>query len=88
MNRSLIEIGRRLFVSALLLVSNRQTACAQEAPSAPPADAAPVTTMFAHPDDSRWWLSGQVNLISQSHGRFTSPYHGDNSLRPDPSRGG
>src|SRR5476651_224609 len=39
-------------------------------------------TMFPHPDDSRWWLSGQVNLISQAHGSFTSPYEGDNSLRP------
>jgi high affinity Mn2+ porin len=86
MTRSRIEILRRLFVSALLLVAYRQTAWAQEAPSAPPADAAPVTTMFPHPDDSRWWLSGQVNLISQSHGRFTSPYQGDNSLRPDPEQ--
>ena len=42
--------------------------------------------MFPHPDDSRWWLSGQVNLISQAHGRFTSPYQGDNSLRPDPEQ--
>jgi hypothetical protein len=38
--------------------------------------------MFPHPDDNRLWLSGQVNLISQTHGRFTSPYEGDNSLRP------
>jgi len=48
----------------------------------PPAD----TTMFPHPDDSRWWLSGQVNLIWQSHGRFTSPYQGNNSLRPEPEQ--
>jgi hypothetical protein len=42
--------------------------------------------MFSHPDHSRWWLSGQVNLISQAHGRFTSPYEGDNSLRPNPEQ--
>jgi len=42
--------------------------------------------MFPHPDDSRWWLAGQVNLISQTHGRFTSPYEGDNSLRPNPEQ--
>ena len=42
--------------------------------------------MFPHPDDSRWWLSGQVNLISQLHGQFTSPYQGDNSLRPEPEQ--
>jgi hypothetical protein len=34
-----------------------------------------------HRDDTWWWLSGQVNLIWQGHGRFTSPYEGDNSLR-------
>ena len=44
------------------------------------------TTMFPHPGDGGWWLSGQVNLISQSHGRFTSPYQGDNSLRPEPEQ--
>ena len=42
--------------------------------------------MFSHPDEGRWWFSGQVNLISQSHGQFTSPYEGDNSLRPDPEQ--
>jgi hypothetical protein len=45
-----------------------------------------TTTMFRHPDGSWWWLSGQVNLISQSHGAFTSPYEGDNSLRPRPEQ--
>ena len=53
---------------------------AQSAPTAPPL--AGATTMFPHPEDNRWWVSGQVNLISQTHGRFTSPYEGDNSLRP------
>jgi hypothetical protein len=42
--------------------------------------------MFPRPGDTRWWLSGQVNLIWQAHGRFTSPYQGDNSLRPDPEQ--
>ena len=32
-------------------------------------------------DDAWWWVSGQINLISQAHGRFTSPSEGDNSLR-------
>jgi len=46
----------------------------------------PATTMFPRADNRRWWLSGQVNLISQAHGRFTSPYQGDNSLRADPEQ--
>ena len=39
--------------------------------------------MFPHPDDNGWWLSGQVNLVWQAHAQFTSPYQGDNSLRPE-----
>jgi hypothetical protein len=64
----------------LLVVGRASVALAQTAPDTPP----PETTMFPHPADSRWWLSGQVNLIWQSHGRFTSPYQGENSLRPEP----
>lgn len=30
---------------------------------------------------SRLWLSGQVNLVAQGHGRFRSPYEGSNSFR-------
>jgi len=71
----------RLFsLSALLVISGATVLTAQTSPDAPPAQ---TTTVFPHPDDRRWWLSGQVNLISQTHGRFTSPYQGDNSLRPD-----
>nr|HEX4313522.1 carbohydrate porin [Kofleriaceae bacterium] len=35
-----------------------------------------------HPD-ADWWLSGQVNAISQAQPGFHSPYQGANSLRPD-----
>jgi high affinity Mn2+ porin len=68
-----------LCLSLVLSVVLAPTASAQTDPGV----AAPTTTMFPHPDDSRWWLSGQVNLISQLHGQFTSPYQGDNSLRPE-----
>jgi high affinity Mn2+ porin len=68
-----------LFLSVLLSMALAPIAAAQTDPGVP----ATTTTMFPHPEDSRWWLSGQVNLISQMHGRFTSPYQGDNSLRPD-----
>ncbi len=70
---------RSFSLSVLLLIGGATVAPAQTAPDTPPA----ATTVFPHPDDSRWWLSGQVNLISQAHGRFTSPYQGDNSLRSD-----
>ena len=73
---------RSCSLSVLLVIGGATVASAQTDPDTSPAE----TTMFPHPGDSRWWLSGQVNLISQAHGRFTSPYQGDNSLRPDPEQ--
>jgi len=50
----------------------------------PPQDqkpmAGPVVTMAPHPDDSRWWLSGQANIILQGDLPFHSPYEGKNSF--------
>ena len=39
--------------------------------------------MFPHPEMDRLWLSGQVNIISQWHPAFRSPYQGPNSLTPE-----
>jgi high affinity Mn2+ porin len=44
-------------------------------------DDSPQTTFFPHPD-TRYWLSGQANIISQWHPAFRSPYQGPNSLSP------
>jgi high affinity Mn2+ porin len=38
------------------------------------------TTMFPHSDSTRYWISGQANIIFQWHPAFTSPYSGPNSL--------
>lgn len=46
----------------------------------PPSDSVPV--MFPHPEMDRLWLSGQVNIISQWHPAFRSPYQGPKSLTP------
>ena len=37
-------------------------------------------TFFRHPDNVRYWISGQVNTIYQMHGNFHSPYRGPNSF--------
>ena len=56
----------------------------QPAPPAPAADAAPdaspVTNIFPHGEDSRWWISGQANIILQGDLPFHSPYQGKNSF--------
>jgi high affinity Mn2+ porin len=48
---------------------------------APSSDPLPI--MFPHPEMDRLWLSGQVNIISQWHPAFRSPYQGPNSLTPE-----
>jgi high affinity Mn2+ porin len=43
----------------------------------------PLPIMFPHQDMSRLWLSGQINIISQWHPAFRSPYQGPDSLTPE-----
>src|SRR5579872_670138 len=50
---------------------------AEESPSSDPA------TMFPHSESSRFWISGQANIITQWHPAFRSPYQGTNSLSPE-----
>ena len=56
----------------------------QSAP-APPDDISSdeSTTLFPHFESDRIWLSGQVNIITQWHPAFRSPYRGPNSLSPE-----
>jgi high affinity Mn2+ porin len=60
-----------------------QTAAADEAdsPSDPPAVEGPET-MFPHLKDTRFWISGQMNFIFQTHPPFPAAYSGRNSLSP------
>ena len=41
----------------------------------------PVLTMFPHPEDARYWISGQANIIYQGRLPFHSLYQGTNSFR-------
>jgi high affinity Mn2+ porin len=86
--RSGLAASRLLIVSAFAV----RAACAQEtipppqdsdanAQPAPSADPLPI--MFPHSEMDRLWLSGQVNIISQWHPAFHSPYQGPNSLTPE-----
>jgi high affinity Mn2+ porin len=43
------------------------------------ADSTPVT-LFPHSDSSRFWISGQANIIFQTHPPFPAAYSGPNSL--------
>jgi high affinity Mn2+ porin len=66
-----------------------QGAPAEQAPTqpapAPAEDSSPSdpATLFPHSESSRFWISGQVNIITQWHPAFHSPYQGPNSLSPE-----
>jgi high affinity Mn2+ porin len=49
------------------------------APEAPPEK--PSVTVFPHPEDARYWVSGQANIIFQGRLPFHSLYEGPNSFR-------
>jgi high affinity Mn2+ porin len=86
-------------LAALLLLTLSLAAHAQQAqsllpedphpgkPTAPARPSAPETdpplTMFPHPEDAPYLITGQANIILQGHGPFNSPYQGINSLRPE-----
>ena len=40
----------------------------------------PSLTLFPHSDTSRYWISGQANIILQWHPAFPAKYSGPNSL--------
>ncbi len=84
----------RLATSSLLLIGLSVLAHAQNTPPSPAAQAppqaesAPATdadqpaTLFPHSESSRYWVSGQTNIILQWHPSFPAKYTGINSLQP------
>src|SRR5262245_33327864 len=74
---------RRIVLLTLLLRLVVPSAAYAQSPDEQP-NSADKSTLLPHPDDGRWWwLSGQINVIWQTHGSFTSPYQGDHSLLPN-----
>jgi high affinity Mn2+ porin len=79
-------------VVAAMLLTCPAPLHAQSEPQSPPEnspaispdpDPQPPTTMLGHLESKRIWISGQVNIISQWHPAFHSPYQGPNSLSPE-----
>ena len=53
-----------------------------DAGNAAASAAGPIVTMFPHSQTSRYWISGQDNIIFQWHPSFDAKYSGPNSLSP------
>ncbi len=51
---------------------------AQDEPESPDTP----TSIFPHPDNTRWYIAGQANIIEQGNAPFHAPYTGPNSLLP------
>ena len=65
-----------------------QSTQTEQTNSAPPpapqadsdADDTETPTLFPHSNTSRWWISGQGNIVFQWHPKFPAAYSGTNSL--------
>jgi high affinity Mn2+ porin len=53
----------------------------QAAPAPEDSDSDPVT-LFPHSESSRYWISGQANIVFEWHPTFPAKYTGPNSLTP------
>src|SRR5580693_7842358 len=68
--------------STVQAVSSASAANEADPPADPPADEG-LETMFPHFKDTRYWLSGQMNFIFQTHPTFPAAYSGQHSLGPN-----
>jgi hypothetical protein len=67
------KVMNMLAAAAVLLVTAVSTVGQTAAPES-------QDTMFPHLRDERFWISGQMNFISQAHPDFPTKYSGPNSL--------
>jgi high affinity Mn2+ porin len=77
----LLSLAAALSVLPVATVHAQPSALQAAQPDTPlPEDPKPLLTMFPHPDSTRWYVAGQMNIILQAHPGFHSPYEGANSL--------
>ncbi len=93
MRRLVAQLDLRFFCLAFVCLATPLHVSAQDsAPDRPAAQtAAPAPensasddtlTVFPHSETSRYWISGQANIIFQWHPSFPAKYSGTNSLQP------
>jgi hypothetical protein len=76
------RIAARWIVLAFIAAACAASSFAQDTSTPPPPDdnSSTPTTLFPHPDSTRWWISGQGNVVFQWHPTFPALYSGPNSL--------
>lgn len=81
-----LRLASKLTLSLFLfaaIMAQAQSELPDAAAAAEPAhteNRPPQVTVFSHPDDQRWLVAGQANIIFQAHPGFHSPYSGPNSF--------
>ena len=75
--RRLRNSFRAVMLGLFLCALGTTLASAQDAP----AQDDPSSTLFPHSQTSRYWISGQSNIIFQWHPSFQAAYSGPHSLR-------
>jgi high affinity Mn2+ porin len=61
--------------------AQQTSADAPPAPAATEPESSDMLTLFPHSETSRYWISGQANIVLQWHGNFPAAYSGTNSFR-------
>ncbi len=82
----LLILGPRLITPPVIHAQDVPANPTPAQPTPAPADdstSSDPATIFPHTESSRFWISGQVNIITQWHPTFRSPYQGPNSLSPE-----
>ena len=67
---------------AALAPAARAQSPAAPAPASDASSNASAVTLFPHSDTTRWWISGQTNIVFQWHSTFPAAYSGTNSFGP------
>jgi hypothetical protein len=82
LRKSPLRAAARWIVPAFLAAACAAPSFAQDTSTPPPPDdnSTTPTTLFPHPDNTRWWISGQGNVVFQWHPTFPALYSGPNSL--------
>jgi high affinity Mn2+ porin len=68
-------------IAALQITGRAQAPKDKDSQDSPSVDSKDESTIFEHSQTSRFWVSGQINVILQWHPSFSAKYSGDNSLR-------
>ncbi len=80
MSRSTLLLSLCLALAGSAAAQRQQSPQAAEATDEQPPAKEPETTLFHHPDTTRYLILGQANIIFQAHAPFHSPYQGKNSF--------